>query len=506
MYLLGIDLGTSGVKTALFDFCGNLAASDTVSYPLYQPQNGWAEQNPEDWWTATVQSIRHTIAKSGIKPIDIRSVGLSGQMHGLVMLDKNGQVLRKAILWCDGRTARECEELTLRVGAQKLIDITANPALTGFTASKILWVRNHEPDIYQACAHILLPKDFIRYRLTGEFATDVSDASGMQLLDIANRCWSQELLDILEIDRTLLADVYESCEQTGTITPQASAETGLNAGTVVAAGASDNGSAAVGNGCVRDGRAFLTIGTSGVVYAHTSQMLQDQKGRIHTFCAPVPGQWHVMGVTQAAGLSLKWLRDTICSEETAVAKHLHTDPYRLMDQEAALAPIGANRLLFLPYLMGERTPHLDPDIRGAFIGLSAIHTKADLIRAVLEGVSYSLCDCMEIIQACGVPIVRITACGGGSSSPLWREILADVLGRSIDLLNSKEGAALGAAILGGVSAKIYKSVEEACDNILQVVKTTETDHQNHQSYRKYYQIYDSLYDGIRQACKDLAGC
>lgn len=292
MYLMGIDLGTSGVKTALFNFFGNLIAARTVEYPLYQPQNGWAEQNPDEWWNAAAQSIQQVIAEAGIKPRDIRAIGLSGQMHGLVMLDKNGRVLRNAILWCDGRTGQECKEITQRIGAQRLIDITANPALTGFTASKILWVQKHQPEIYEKCAHILLPKDYIRYRLTGEFATDVSDASGMQLLDIANRCWSDEMLDDLQIDKSLLAKVYESCEQTGTVTQAAAETTGLAAGTVVAAGASDNGSAAVGNGAVCDGRAFLTIGTSGVVYAHTAQMRLDKKGRIHTFCAPVPGQWH----------------------------------------------------------------------------------------------------------------------------------------------------------------------------------------------------------------------
>lgn len=506
MYLMGIDLGTSGVKTALFHSMGHLIATKTVEYPLYQPQNGWAEQDPNDWWNATVQSIQQVITEASVNPQDIRAVGLSGQMHGLVMLDKNGQVLRNAILWCDGRTGQECEEITRRVGAQKLLDITANPALTGFTASKIVWVQNHHPEIYEACAHILLPKDYIRYRLTGEFATDVSDASGMQLLDIANRCWSDEMLDALHIDKSLLATVYESCEPTGTVTQTAAEATGLAAGTVVAAGASDNGSAAVGNGAVCDGRAFLTIGTSGVVYAHTKEMRLDEKGRIHTFCAPVPGQWHIMGVTQAAGLSLKWLRDTLCGEEKIAAKAQNTDPYILMDGLAAQSPIGANRLLYLPYLMGERTPHLDPDIRGAFVGLSAMHTKGDLIRAVMEGVAYSLRDCAEIIAECGLPISRITACGGGSASPLWRDILADVLGCDIGLLNSAEGAALGAAILGGVSTKVYSSVGEACDNILQVVKTAPVNAEHHAEYNKYYPIYKGLYSGIQPSCKALKSC
>ena len=347
-YLLGVDLGTSGTKTVLFDTAGNVMASKTVEYPMYQPQNGWAEQDPRDWWNATAVTTKAVIEESGVDPADIKGVGISGQMHGLVMLDKAGQVLRRSIIWCDQRTAQECEEITRRVGKERLIAITANPALTGFTASKILWVRNHEPEIYAQCAHILLPKDYVRYMLTGEFATEVSDASGMQLLDVPNRCWSDEVLEKLEIDKSLLAKVYESPEVTGTITKESAALTGLKEGTPVVGGAGDNAAAAVGTGVVEDGKAFVTIGTSGVVFAHTSDISIDPKGRVHTFCCAVPGCWHVMGVTQGAGLSLKWYRDNFCQAEMETAKGMGKDPYFLMDQQAERVPSAATSCCTCP--------------------------------------------------------------------------------------------------------------------------------------------------------------
>ena len=339
-YLIGVDLGTSGTKTVLFDVDGNVVASKTIEYPLYQEKNGWAEQDPLDWWNAAADTIRAVVTESGVNNADIKGLGISGQMHGLVMLDRDGNVLRRSIIWCDQRTAKECEEITARVGAKRLIEITANPALTGFTASKILWVRNNEPEIYEKCAHILLPKDYVRYMLTGDFATEVSDASGMQLLDVPNRCWSDEVLEKLEIDKALLPKVYESPEITGVISEEAAKRTGLLAGTIVVGGAGDNAAAAVGTGVVEDGKAFTTIGTSGVVFAHTDKISIDPKGRVHTFCCAVPGAWHVMGVTQGAGLSLKWFRDNFCSAEKETAAGMGVDPYYLMDQQAARAPIG----------------------------------------------------------------------------------------------------------------------------------------------------------------------
>ena len=503
-YLLGVDLGTSGTKTVLFDTAGNVMASKTVEYPMYQPQNGWAEQDPRDWWNATAVTTKAVIEESGVDPADIKGVGISGQMHGLVMLDKDGQVLRRSIIWCDQRTAQECEEITRRVGKERLIAITANPALTGFTASKILWVRNHEPEIYAQCAHILLPKDYVRYMLTGEFATEVSDASGMQLLDVPNRCWSDEVLEKLEIDKSLLAKVYESPEVTGTITKEAAALTGLKEGTPVVGGAGDNAAAAVGTGVVEDGKAFVTIGTSGVVFAHTSDISIDPKGRVHTFCCAVPGCWHVMGVTQGAGLSLKWYRDNFCQAEMETAKGMGKDPYFLMDQQAERVPIGCNKLLYLPYLMGERTPHLDPDCRGVFFGLSAIHTKYDMLRAVMEGVTFSQRDSVEILREMGVDLKEMLACGGGGSSPLWRQMLADTFNCEVKTVVSKEGPALGVAILAGVGAGIYKSVGEGCRAVIRTNPPQPPIAENVPQYEKFYQIYRSLYPALKDSYQQLA--
>ena len=504
-YLIGVDLGTSGTKTVIFDEAGTPLASKTVEYPLYQPQNGWAEQDPLDWWNASVEGMKAVIAQSGAKKEDIKGIGISGQMHGLVMLDKDGKVLRRSIIWCDQRTAKECEEITSKVGAKKLIDITANPALTGFTASKILWVRNNEPETYAKCAHILLPKDYVRYMLTGEFATEVSDASGMQLLDVPRRQWSDELLGKLGIDKALLAKVYESPEVTGKVTAKAADLCGLKEGTPVVGGAGDNAAAAVGTGTVVDGRAFTTIGTSGVVFAHTSKLSIDPKGRVHTFCCAVPGAWHVMGVTQAAGLSLKWFRDNFCNAEIQTAAGMGKDPYFLMDKEADHIPIGCDKLLYMPYLMGERTPHLDPDCRGVFFGLSAMHTKAHLLRAVMEGVTYSQRDSMEVLRGMGVKTDTMLACGGGGSSPLWRQMLADVYGCPVTTVASKEGPALGVAILAGVGTGVWSSVPQACDAVIKTNPPQNPVAENSREYEKFYKLYTQIYPALKDSYKALAG-
>ncbi|MGN0162620.1 MAG: xylulokinase [Candidatus Ornithomonoglobus sp.] len=501
-YLIGIDLGTSGTKTVLFDEEGNTIKSHTVEYPMSQPKNGWAEQDPLDWYNASVETLR--VVTQGIDASQIAGIGISGQMHSMVMLDENNDVIRPAILWCDGRTAKECDEITERVGAERLIEITANPALTGFTASKILWVRNNEPENYARCRHILLAKDYVRFRLTGEYATEVSDASGMQLLDIANRCWSDEVLQKLDIDKSLLAKVYESPEITGYITEDAAKLTGVPAGTPVVGGAGDNAAAAVGTGVVEEGKAFTTIGTSGVVFAHTKEMHLDKKGRVHTFCCAVPGEWHVMGVTLAAGLSLKWFRDNFCAEEISTAKSMGVDPYYLMDKEAEQSPIGCNKLLYLPYLMAERTPHLDPDCRGAFIGLSAMHEKRDLLRAVMEGVVYSLRDCVEVLREMDVTSESMAACGGGGSSPLWRSMLSDTFNMPVTTVTSKEGPALGAAILAGVGAGVYPSVQEACRRVVKTKTEQAPDAANSAEYDKFYQLYRKMYPALKDNYKALA--
>ena len=503
-YLIGVDLGTSGTKTVLFAEDGTVAASCTIEYPLYQPQNGWAEQDPLDWWNAVCGTTKAVIAKAGISASEIKGVGLSGQMHGLVMLDRAGNVLRKSIIWCDQRTAKECEEITRKVGAENLIKITANPALTGFTASKIMWVKNNEPELYEKCAHILLPKDFIRYKLTGEFATEVSDASGMQLLDVPNRKWSEQVLDALQIDKSLLGKVYESPEVTGKVTKAASDLTGLAEGTAVVGGAGDNAAAAVGTGTVFDGKAFTTIGTSGVVFAHTSKLSIDPKGRVHTFCCAVPGAWHVMGVTQGAGLSLKWFRDNFCHEEMIAAAGMKKDPYFLMDKQAEQIPIGSDRLLYLPYLMGERTPHLDPNCRGVFFGLSAMHTRQHLLRAVMEGVTFSQRDSVEVLREMGVSIDEMLACGGGGSSALWRQMLADVYGCPVKTVVSKEGPALGVAILAGAGTGVYSSVQDGCAEVIKTNPPQNPISQNSAEYEKFYNIYRALYPALKNSFSELA--
>ncbi|MBR3764895.1 MAG: xylulokinase [Clostridia bacterium] len=503
-YVLGIDLGTSGTKTVLFDQNGVAMASATVEYPMYQPHNGWAEQDPKDWWNAAVETIKTVLAKSGVNKDDVVSLGISGQMHGLVMLDENNEVLRPSIIWCDQRTAKECDEIHAKVGKEKLISITANPALTGFTLSKILWVRNNEPDVYAKCRHILLPKDYVRFMLTGDYATEVSDASGMQLLDVPNRCWSDELLQILDIDKSMLAKVYESCEVTGHVSDEAAALTGLSAATLVVGGAGDNAAAAVGTGVVEDGKAFVTIGTSGVVFAHTDKLAIDPQGRVHTFCCAVPGAWHVMGVTQAAGLSLKWFRDTFCAAEKETAAQMGVDVYELTNKQAAQSPIGSNRLIYAPYLMGERTPHLDADCRGMFFGLSAMHQRRDLLRAVMEGVTFSQMDSLSVLAEMGVAPETMLACGGGGKSPLWRQMLADVFNVPVATTVNTEGPALGVAILAGVGAGLYESVPAACAAMIKRNPTQNPIEENVPKYAAVYALYKKLYQANKELFKDLA--
>lgn len=501
--LLGIDLGTSGTKTVLFDPTGKPLASCTVEYPLYQPQNGWAEQDPQDWWNAVQETVRTVLAKSGAKAEDVKGVGISGQMHGLVMLDADGKVLRKSILWCDGRTGKQCDEIT-SILQDKLIAITANPALTGFTAGKILWVRENEPDLYDKCRHILLPKDYIRYKLTGEFATEVSDASGMNLLDVPNRCWSDEVLSALGIDKSLLGRMYESCEVTGVVSQAAADATGLAPGTPVVGGAGDNAAAAVGTAVVETGRAFTTLGTSGVIFAHADSVTIDPKGRVHTFCSAVPGKWTVMSCTLSAGLSLQWFRNQFCGPEKETAANIGKDVYELLTAAAERSPIGSNRLIWLPYLMGERSPLLDSDARAAFIGLSAMHTKGDMVRAVMEGVTYSQRQNLDVFREMGVSIRDMAACGGGAKSPFWRKLLADLYGCPVKTIASDQGPALGVAILAGVGAGVYKSVEEGCRVAVQTGAVQQPDAEAGKAYEPFYQLYCQLYPALKESFHKLA--
>ena len=504
-YLIGIDIGTSATKTVLFDEEGRVAASASQEYPLYQPHNGWAEQDPHDWRDAALETLRRVMDESGAGPEDVKGIGLSGQMHGLVMLDEKGEVIRRSIIWCDQRTGAEVEDMLAIMPRERWIEVTANPPLTGWTAAKILWVRKNEPENYARCRHILLPKDYIRYVLTGVFAAEVSDASGMQLLDVPGRCWSEEVLEKLDINPEYLGRLYESCEVTGTILPEIAARTGLSEKTVVVGGAGDNAAAAVGTGVVEDGKAFTTIGTSGVVFAHSSQVTIDPKGRVHTCCCAVPGAWHVMGVTQAAGLSLQWFRNNFCQDYIEAAKQQGIDAYDLINMDVAAIPAGSERLIYLPYLMGERTPHLDPDCRGVFFGLSAIHTRAHMLRAVMEGVSYSLCDCNDILKEMGVHVSQMMACGGGGRSPVWRQMLADLYDCQVKTVHQSEGPALGAAILAGVGCGLYESVESACRRLISEDKSASPVKEQTETYKAYHALYQELYGQLKGCYKTLAG-
>lgn len=504
-YLLGVDLGTSGTKTVLFDENGNTLSSKTIEYPLLQPKNGWAEQDPKFWYDATIESIKSVLQESKVNKDDVVALSIAGQMHGLVMLDKDGKVLRNSILWCDARTQKQCDEITALVGKQRLIEINANPALTGFTASKILWVRENEPELYAKCETILLPKDYVRYMLTGVKAMEISDASGTNLLDITNRVWSDEILEKLSIDKKLLPPIIESCAVAGYITKEIAALTGLKEGTIVAGGAGDNAAAALGTGVCKEGDAFVTLGTSGVIFAHTNKPSIDPLGRVHTFCAAVKDSWTAMSCTLAAGLSLRWMRDELYSLEKVEEDKKGNDVYNLMTANADKISVGAEGLIYLPYLMGERSPVLDPNARGVFFGLSALHTKSHMTRAVLEGITLSQRHNLEVLHQMDINPVTLTACGGGARSPFWRQLLSDVLKCKIITTTSKEGPALGAAILAGVAAGIFSSVEEGCSKLVKASENkSEPNKVNADKYDDIYKLYSFLYPTMRPAFAKLA--
>jgi xylulokinase len=502
---LGIDIGTSGTKTLAINSEGQILASALETYPCYVPKPLWSEQDPEDWWQGTVRSVRAVMEKTGLKPDDVKAIGLSGQMHGSVFLDKNDRVVRRAILWNDQRTAAECAEIEERAGGRKnLIKMVANPALTGFTAPKILWLRNKEPRNFDKTKRVLLPKDEIRRRLTGEYATEVSDASGMLLLDVAKRQWSKKLLSALELDESLLGKVYESEEVTGKLTPQAAELLGLSTDCVVVGGAGDCAAGAVGNGIVERGVLSTSIGTSGVMFVHSDEVKIDPQGRIHTFCHAVRGKWHMMGVNLSAGGSLQWFRNELCKADVEKARAEGTEIYDLLTREAEAVKAGSEGLFFLPYLSGERTPHADPDARGCFVGLTLAHTRGHLIRSVLEGVTFSMRDSLEIIEGLGVPVKQIRASGGGSRSPLWRQIQADVFGRKVVTINTEEGPAYGVALLASVGAGAYKNVQEACRATIHAVKETAPQRLAKAAYDRAFPIYQQLYRSLKDDFKRIA--
>ena len=495
-YFMGIDIGTSGTRAIVINTAGRILGAASAAHPSSAPRPAWSEQNPHDWWKTTKQSVRKALRQSGVKKGQIAGVGLSGQMHGAVLLDKADQVLRPAILWNDQRTGAECDEITRAVGPKRLLKLACNPALTGFTAPKILWVRKHEPRIYDKTRKVLLPKDYIRFRMTGEYATEVSDASGTLLLDVSKRRWSGEILRALDIPQEMLPACFESPEVSGRITRQAAKELGLAAGTPVVGGGGDQAAGAIGNGIVTSGVISATMGTSGVVFAFSDKVALDPKGRVHTFCHAVPGKWHVMGVVLAAGGSFQWLRNTLADSEVAEARKRKCDPYELLCAKAAKAVTGCEGLLWMPYLTGERTPHADPDARAGWVGLTQRHGRNELIRAVMEGATFAMRDSLEIIKGMGVKVREIRLSGGGARSGFWQQMQADIYGQAVSLINASEGPAYGVALLAAVGTGAFKSVPEACSACIRTTRKVAANRNRKKVYGDLYPLYTGLYSAL----------
>lgn len=490
-----MDVGTSGVRVLAIDAKGDVVAQATVEHELLVPRPGWTEQRPEDWWAGSVQAIRAVTEQLGERARDIAAVGLTGQMHGSVFLDAHGDVIRPALLWNDQRTAAECEEITERVGLERLLKIAGNPALTGFTAPKILWLRNHEPEAFARVAKVILPKDYIRYRLTGAYATDLADASGMLLVDVANRRWADEILEALELDRSLLPELYEGVDVTGYVHREAAEATGLPEGIPVVGGGGDQAAGAVGLGLVDEGRVSCSVGTSGVVFAASDRPVFHPEGKLHAFCHCVPGRWHVMGVMLSAGGAFRWYRDQLGGGAD----------YDTLTREAAEVPAGAEGLLFLPYLTGERTPHADPHARGAFIGLGVHHRRKHMTRAVLEGITLGLNDSVVLTRELGVAVPELRITGGGARSDFWAKLMATIFEAPVVRMKVDEGPAFGAGILAAVGAKMYDSVQSACEVMVQTADTIEPDASLRDTYRKQHELYRKAYQQLRDLFPALVG-
>jgi xylulokinase len=488
MYWMGIDTGTGGTRALLVDARGKLRGAFTSPHEEMRMERPlWAEQDPLDWWRAAQEAIRGVLAQTGVSGRDVLGIGLSGQMHGLVILDSEWNVIRPSLIWCDQRSQPQVDWINGKAGRENVLAWTANPVLTGFTLPKLLWVRDNEPASFERVRKMLLPKDYVRFRLTGEFSSEVSDASGTSVFDVVNRRWSWEMMDALGLDRAILPAVVESSEVTGRITAAVAEATGLAEGTPVVGGGGDQASSAVGNGIVESGIVSCTLGTSGVVFAHMEQVAYDPSGRVHTFCHAVRGKWHVMGVTQGAGLSLQWYRNQL-APGTA---------YDTLTAEAATSPAGAQGLFWLPYLMGERTPHLDAMARGGWIGITARHTRADLVRSVIEGVSYSQKDCLEIIEQLGIAVRSVRASGGGAQSAFWRQMLADVFAKPVVRLETQEGSAYGAALLALAGTGEYASVPEVCRAAIEELDSVSPRETESGLYARQYKIYQALYPALK---------
>ena len=488
MWFLGMDVGTGGTRAVVVDGAGKLVGTASSNHAPFRAEHpGWAEQDPEDWWRAAQEAIRGAIASTPEPKEPIAAIALTGQMHGAVMLDEKGAVLRPSLIWCDTRTQPECDWLTEKIGYERLIELTCNPALPNFTLTKILWVKKHQPEIFAKIRHIMCPKDYVRYRLTGEFAIDVQEASGTLLLDVTHRRWSREVAEAAGIDESWLPRVYESPEICARISEQAAGLTGLKAGTPVAAGAGDQGAGAVGMGILQPGSVSATIGTSGVVFAATAQPTKDPKGRLHTFCHAVPGLWHVMGVTQSAGLSLSWLKETFFAGQS----------YDTLNAEAAKIAAGSDGLLWGPYLLGERTPHLDPEVRAGFACIGVGSTAGHFVRAILEGVAYSLQDTFTLFAELGIPVSGIRLGGGGARGALWRRIQAGIYGHTVEVLTAEEGGAFGCALMAGVGAGHWANLDQACGQAIEVAQRIDPDPADLAAYKTGYAAWRKLYPALK---------
>jgi xylulokinase len=502
-YLVGIDVATTGTKCIIADESGKIVSSDFNEYPLLSPRPGWAEQNPEEWWKATSASIKGALQKQNIKGEEIDGIGLTGQMHSSVFLDEQLQVIRPAILWCDNRTAKQADEVHWIFGREKFIQLTCNPVLTGFTLPKILWLKETEPVNYQKIKKILVPKDYIRFKLTGEFASDVSDASGTSIFDVKGRKWSDEVINKLGLDKNFFPKVYESSEITGKINEEAAKLTGLKVGTPVVAGAGDQAASAISCGIYKEGVMSATLGTSGVIFASTDTAKIAPEGKLHSFCHAVKGKWHLMGVVLSAGGSFKWVCDSLGAKEKEEAKKEGVGFYYLMDKKAEEIPVGSEGLIFLPYLTGERTPHQDPDAKGVFFGLSLRHNKFHFIRSVLEGVGFALRDSLELMRDLGIKIEEVHLVGGGAKSKLWRGILSDIFESPIRTLKVEEGAPYGALLLAGIGVGVYKDVENA-SKVIELGTVHEPNKENSAVYKGLYSLYRNLYLNLKGSFKELS--
>lgn len=507
-FLLGLDLGTTGVKVLLLPTDLSTESGHeveaTVEYPLSFPRPGWSEQNPEDWWEGTAKAIRAVLDRTGIDNTRIAGLALSGQMHGATLLDQHGTVLRPCILWNDQRSAPQCAEIMDQIGLPQLLKWVGNPALAGFTAPKLLWVRAHEPELFARIATVLLPKDYINFRLTGQLATDYSDASGTLLFDVAHRRWSDEMVHACDISRDILPEALPSIAVVGQITPEAARATGLVSGTPVVTGGADNACAAVGAGVIAAGDVLTSLGTSGTVVAVVPGPRVEPHGRLHTFCHAVPDTWYLMGVVLSAGGSLRWFRDSLAADVRARAELERRDAYDLLTEEATLIPPGSERLIFLPYLTGERTPHGDALARGVFFGLSPIHARGHLFRSVLEGVTFALADVVMIMREVGVEVDRVKVTGGGARSTMWRQMLADVFETPVMLAHARAGPALGAAVLAAVGLGVFASVPAAAHLLAPAGSESSPRADMAQLYRSYHAQFDSLYPRLREGFATLA--